>query len=325
MRTQKLGKLEVTALGLGCMGLSGIYGANEDQAGIDLIHAALDRGINFLDTSDFYGQEGHNEKLISRALQGRRDGVVLATKFGLTGAHIGGQPGKVCGRPDYVKSACDASLQRLGVDHIDLYYLHRVDFEVPIEDTVGAMAELVAAGKVRYLGLSEASAATIRRAHAVHPITALQSEWSLWTRDIEAEILPACRELGIGIVPWSPLGRGFLTGQLESLPEGDMRLASPRFQGDNFAKNKALVARLEQMAAGKGLTAAQIALAWLLAKGGDIAPIPGTRKVSRLEENIGAVSVQLTDAEKGELEQMFPAGAAAGQRYNEAQFKLVDR
>lgn len=325
MQSRKLGNLAVSALGLGCMGLSGIYGASEDEAGVALIHAALDRGVTLLDTSDFYGSEGHNERLLGRALRGRREGVILATKFGLRGSFIPGQSPQVCGRPDYVKEACAASLVRLGVEHIDLYYLHRVDQAVPIEETVGAMTELVKEGKVRFLGLSEASAQTIRRACAVHPISALQSEWSLWTRDIEASILPTCRELNVGLVPWSPLGRGFLTGQLAKLEEGDMRLSSPRFQGDNFTKNKALVARLEKMAVEKGSTAGQLALAWLLAQGGDVAPIPGTRKLSRLEENLGAVNLVLTEPEKAELERMFPAGVAAGERYNEVQFQLVDR
>ena len=297
MQTRKLGRsgLEVSALGLGCMGMSEFYGATDETEAVNTIHRAIDLGVTFLDTADIYGS-GHNEHLVGRALKDRRDAVVLATKFGnvrdADGTFIG-----INGRPDYVRAACEASLKRLGVDVIDLYYQHRVDPNTPIEDTVGAMAALVTEGKVRYLGLSEAGAETIRRAAAVHPIAALQSEYSLWTREIESEILPTVRALGIGFVPYSPLGRGFLTGQItkiEDLDADDWRRKGPRFQGDNFERNLDLVTKVKALADAKGCTAAQLALAWVLAQGEDIVPIPGTKRRKYLEENVGALDVILT-------------------------------
>ena len=299
------------------MGMSEFYGAGDDAESIATIHRALDLGVTLLDTADMYGPFT-NEELVGRAIAGRRDEVVLATKFGNVRDAGGGRLG-VNGRPDYVRAACDASLQRLGVDHIDLYYQHRVDPETPIEDTVGAMAELVQAGKVRHLGLSEAGAATIRRAHAVHPITALQSEWSLWSRDPETEgVLQAVRELGIGFVAYSPLGRGFLTGSIRSVDDfapDDFRRYSPRFQGDNFAKNLAMVDAVHEMAQAKGVKPGQIALAWVLAQGDDVVPIPGTKRRSYLEENVAADSIELTPQELQAIDEVFPPGAAAGERY----------
>src|SRR5437868_2372607 len=280
MKTRKLSSLTVSAIGLGCMGMSEFYGSHDDDESIATIHRALDLGVNFLDTADMYGPYT-NESLVGKALAGRREGVVLATKFGIVRTPENPQARGVNGRPDYVKSSCDGSLQRLGVDHIDLYYQHRVDPNVPIEETVGALAELVQAGKIRHLGLSEAGAETIRRAHAVHPITALQSEWSLWTRDIEAEILPVCRELGIGVVPFSPLGRGFLTGSVTSvdkLAADDMRRNLPRFEAENFDRNLAIVDKLTSLAAERGVTAGQLALAWVQSQGDDVVPIPGTKR-----------------------------------------------
>jgi aryl-alcohol dehydrogenase-like predicted oxidoreductase len=317
MQTRTLGQgLEVSAMGLGCMGMSEFYGRADEDEAISTIHRALELGITFLDTADMYGPFT-NEKLVGRAIADRRDQVVLATKFGNVRGENGERLG-IDGSPEYVRRACDASLQRLGTDHIDLYYQHRVDQTVPIEETVGAMAELVQQGKVRHLGLSEAAPATIRRAHAVHPITALQTEYSLWTRDPEEEILPTVRELGIGFVPYSPLGRGFLTGRFQrtdDLAEDDFRRGHPRFQGANLERNLELVERARAIAAGKGVTAGQLALAWVLAQGEDVAPIPGTKRVRYLEENVGAVGVELSGDDLRRIDEVFPKGAAAGDRY----------
>ncbi len=326
METRKLGRqgLAVPALGLGCMGMSDFYGPTDEAEAVATLHRALELGVTFLDTADMYGPF-KNEELLGRALKGKRDRVVLATKFGNRRAPDGAFLG-ICGTPAYVREACDASLRRLGVDVIDLYYQHRVDPQVPIEETVGAMAELVKAGKVRFLGLSEAGPATIRRAHAVHPISALQTEYSLWSRDPEAEILPTVRELGIGFVAYSPLGRGFLSGAIRSadaLAPADWRRMNPRFQGDNLAANLALVARLEAIAREKGLTAAQLALAWVLSRGKDVVAIPGTRRRARLEENAAAAGVALTPADLARLDAAAPPGAAAGTRYPEAGMRSV--
>ena len=326
MEKRKLGGqgLVVSALGLGCMGMSDFYGRTDDVESVATIHRAIDLGVNFFDTADMYGTF-KNEELLGRTIRGRRDQVTVATKFGNRRSPEGAFLG-ISGRPEYVSEACDASLRRLGVDHIDLYYQHRVDPTVAIEETVGAMAELVRAGKVRYLGLSEAGPATIRRAHAVHPISALQSEYSLWTRDPEDGILPTVRELGIGFVPYSPLGRGFLTGRFKSpadIPEGDWRRVNPRFQGENFEKNLALVARLIEIARVRRLTPAQLALAWVLGKGTDIAPIPGTRRRASLEENVAAAGVVLTPEEMAQLDEAAPKGAASGTRYPEAGMRAV--
>ena len=298
------------------MGMSEFYGTADEGEAIATIHRALELGVNFLDTADAYGPF-KNERLVGRAIKDRRDEVVLATKFGSVRTEQGERLG-IRGDREYVLAACDASLERLGTDHIDVYYQHRVDPNTPIEETVGAMAELVEQGKVRYLGLSEAAAETIRRAHAVHPISALQSEYSLWTRDVEDEILPAIRELRIGLVAYSPLGRGFLSGRIHSVDDleaSDFRRANPRFQGENFQKNLELVERVEELAAEKGCAAAQIALAWVLAQGEDIVPIPGTTRVENLEENVAALDVELSDEELRDLEAVFPKGAAAGDRY----------
>jgi aryl-alcohol dehydrogenase-like predicted oxidoreductase len=308
---------EVSAIGLGCMGMSEFYGERDEAESLATIRHALDEGVTFLDTADMYGV-GRNEELVGRAIHGRRDEVFLATKFGNVRGEDGSFGG-VCGRPAYVRSACEASLKRLNVETIDLYYQHRVDPEIPIEETVGAMAELVAAGKVRFLGLSEAAAETIRRAHATHPIAALQTEYSLWSRDVEAELLPTVRSLGIGYVAYSPLGRGFLTGQFKSpddFAEDDTRRLHPRFQGENFDRNIALVGEVEAMAREKGCTAAQLALAWVLAQGEDIVPIPGTKRRTYLDQNIGALEVELSAADLARIEEIFPAGAAAGERYH---------
>jgi aryl-alcohol dehydrogenase-like predicted oxidoreductase len=319
IQKRQIGSLTVSALGLGCMGMSEFYGTPDEQAGIDTIHRALDLGVTFLDTADMYGPFT-NERLVGRAIADRRDEVQLATKFG-NERNPDGSWVRVNGTPDYVRRACDASLERLGVDHIDLYYQHRVDKTVPIEETVGAMAELVAAGKVRHLGLSEAGADTIRRAHAVHPITALQSEYSLFTRDLEDAILPVLRELGIGLVPYSPLGRGMLTGAVtrESLGSDDSRATGrfPRFSGDALDANLALVERITDLASRKGCTPGQLALAWVLAQGDDVAPIPGTKRVRYLEENVGAAEVELSGDDLAALERAVPRDAVAGERYGD--------
>jgi aryl-alcohol dehydrogenase-like predicted oxidoreductase len=327
MQTRVLGRSgpTVSALGLGCMGMSEFYGAGDDAESIATIHRALDLGVNFLDTSDVYGPHT-NEELVGRAIAGRRDEVFLATKFGIMRDPEDPTYRGVNGRPEYVKQACEASLRRLGVEHIDLYYQHRVDPDAPIEETVGAMAELVAEGKVRHLGLSEAAPETLRRADAVHHITALQTEYSLWTRDPEDEILPACRELGIGFVAYSPLGRGFLTGAIKSpddFADDDFRRTVPRFQGENFQRNLDLVARIQELAAEKAVTPAQLALAWVLAQDENIVPIPGTRRRARLEENVAAVDVELTSDDLREIAEALPE--PAGTRYAAASMAQLNR
>ena len=328
MQTRTLGRsgLEVSAIGLGCMGMSEFYGACNERESLATIRLAVDLGCNFLDTADMYGPYT-NEELVGRAIHGRRDEVILATKFGILRDPTNPMVRGISGRPEYVKQSCEGSLKRLGTTVIDLYYQHRVDQTVPIEETVGAMAELVAEGKVRYLGLSEVGGDLLRRAHAVHPITAVQSEYSLWSRDPEDGVLQACRELGIGFVAYSPLGRGFLTGEIkrfDDLAPDDYRRMSPRFQGENFAKNLELVERIRALAAAKGCTPAQLALAWVLAQGTDIVPIPGTKQWKYLRDNVGALAVTLTPEDLARIDAIAPKGAAAGLRYPEAMMGLVN-
>lgn len=334
MQKRKLGTqgLTVSAQGLGCMGMSDFYGTRDEAESITTIHRALDLGVNFFDTSDAYGPFT-NEELVGKAIKGRRERVVVATKFGIMRAAPSSAGGwapvtGICGRPQYVRACCEASLKRLGIDCIDLYYQHRVDSSVPVEETIGAMARLVAAGKVRYIGMSEAGAASIRRAHAIHPLSALQNEYSLWSRDPEDEILPLLRELGIGLVAYSPLGRGFLTGALKSpddFPMDDYRRSSPRFMGENFIRNLELVERIKAIAALKAVTPGQLALAWVLAQGEDIVPIPGTKHLKYLEENIAAGRIDITSEEMAGISEALPKGAAEGARYNESMMRFLNR
>jgi aryl-alcohol dehydrogenase-like predicted oxidoreductase len=329
MESVQLGRsdLRVSALGLGCMGMSEFYGRRDDQESLATIDRALELSIHFLDTADIYGPYT-NEELVGKAIRDRREKVVLATKFGIVRDPKNPDVRGINGKPEYVRQCCDASLKRLGVEYIDLYYQHRVDPDTPIEDTVGAMARLIEEGKIRHIGLSEASAKTLRRAVKVHPITALQTEYSLWTRDPEAEILPTCRELGIGFVAYSPLGRGFLTGRFqrfEDLPEDDYRRFSPRFQGENFQKNLDLVERVKDIAEEKSCTPSQLALAWVLSQGDDIVPIPGTKHRKYLEENVGALKVELTSEDLQRINEVFPYGAASGMRYPEHMMEKVNQ